>query len=78
MGLAVLLWCAIAVVGYFLGLTKGRATAGLWLALLIGPIGWIAILLGPDYRNKNKYYDSTGSTIGKRMILKSKSPIAKN
>jgi hypothetical protein len=73
MGLLVLLWCVIAVVGYFLGQTKGRATAGLWLALLIGPIGWLAILLGPDYRNKNKYSEPTGSTPGKRMILKSKS-----
>jgi len=72
MGLVVLLWCIIAVVGYFLGLTKGRATAGLWLSLLIGPIGWLAILLGPDYRNK--YSVPTGSSSGKKMILKSKSP----
>lgn len=32
-------------VGAWAGETKGRATAGFWLGLFFGPLGWITILL---------------------------------
>jgi hypothetical protein len=40
------------VIGAALGKTKGRIGAGMFLSALLGPIGWLVILIGPDYRRK--------------------------
>jgi hypothetical protein len=49
-----LLWVAFGVIGYFLGEAKGRPGQGAVLGLLLGPIGWLCVLLGPDYRKKGE------------------------
>jgi hypothetical protein len=46
------IWVVVgALVGYLIGKSKGRGTAGLWLGLLLGPIGWLcAALMGDSER----------------------------
>lgn len=39
-------------IGYLIGQTKGRAEVGLFFGLLLGPLGWLAVLAGPDLRSK--------------------------
>jgi hypothetical protein len=36
------------VVGYFIGKTKGRPGSGIIWAMVLGPIGWIVVLISPD------------------------------
>jgi hypothetical protein len=38
------------IVGALIGDRKGRAGAGAILGFLLGPIGWIVVGLGPDYK----------------------------
>ena len=45
-----LLWAVFGVVGYFIGSPKGRSTEGVVLGLLLGPIGWLVVRFGPDFR----------------------------
>lgn len=45
---AFVLWCIMAAIGFFLGSTKGRSSEGLLLGLLLGPFGWIIVLLLPE------------------------------
>ncbi len=33
------LWCIFIVAGYYLGKRKGRTADGVWLAIILGPIG---------------------------------------
>ena len=35
-------------IGALIGQRKGRPLAGLWWGLLLGPIGWLLVYLGPD------------------------------
>ncbi|MDP3720325.1 MAG: zinc ribbon domain-containing protein [Acidobacteriota bacterium] len=45
-----LLWVVVfALVGAAIGQKRGRALAGFFLGGLIGPLGWLVLLLGPDY-----------------------------
>lgn len=46
--------CVGAIVGYLLGMLKGRADAGAMFGAFLGPIGWLLVLCGPDYRRKCK------------------------
>lgn len=43
-----------ATVGYLLGMMKGRADAGAVMSSFLGPIGWLLIIGGPDFRRKCK------------------------
>lgn len=47
-----IVWILWGLVGCSLGNSKGNAQTGLWLSLLAGPLGWIAVLLLPDSREK--------------------------
>jgi hypothetical protein len=46
-------WLPISLVlGAIVGKARGRVGAGMFLSALLGPIGWLVILIGPDYRRK--------------------------
>ena len=48
-----LFWILIgAGIGYAIGKSKGRPMAGAVWGALLGVIGWIVILIGPDYGRK--------------------------
>ena len=48
-----LLWACIGGgVGYVIGEPKGRPVGGFILGILIGPIGWLLVGLGPSYGPK--------------------------
>jgi len=50
----VLLWAIIgALVGAIIGRSKGRSGAGAFLGLLLGPIGWLVVAVGPDMKPKS-------------------------
>lgn len=36
------------LVGAAIGQSKGRAGAGFFFGLLVGPIGWLIVAIGPD------------------------------
>ena len=43
------LWALIGgAVGSIIGARKQRQEAGFWFGFLLGPIGWILVLAGPD------------------------------
>lgn len=44
--------CVSALVGYFIGNGKGRGGDGAVWGLLLGPLGWLVVALGPDLRRK--------------------------
>lgn len=49
--LIILFWGVIgALVGLFIGDAKGRTGAGVVLGFLLGPIGWLIIGIGPNYK----------------------------
>jgi len=41
-----------AVIGGFIGSQRNRVGAGIFWSIFLGPIGWLIVLLGPDYRLK--------------------------
>lgn len=42
----------MAIIGGYIGSFRGRAGFGCFLGLLIGPLGWVIVLLMPDARVK--------------------------
>jgi 4-amino-4-deoxy-L-arabinose transferase-like glycosyltransferase len=47
------LWAILgALIGAAIGQRKGRGGAGFFFGLILGPIGWIIIAVGPDLRQK--------------------------
>lgn len=43
----VFLWLVSAAIGLFLGLSTDRGTRGAVLGALLGPIGWVVIVMSP-------------------------------
>ena len=43
-----------ALIGWVLGERRGRAGAGFLFGVLLGPIGWVIVLLGPDLKAKQE------------------------
>lgn len=41
-----------AFIGAAIGATKNRAVAGFLYGLLLGPIGWLLIIIGPTARTQ--------------------------
>lgn len=41
-------------VGMLIGQIKGRVLAGLFFGMLIGPIGWLIIALGPNMNDRRR------------------------
>ena len=48
----VVVLAVFSAIGYYIGQTKGRPTAGALLGLLLGPIGWLLLYVGPDISPK--------------------------
>jgi hypothetical protein len=44
-----------ALIGLLIGNTRNRPGAGVAFSLLLGPIGWLIVLLGPDCRRKCQF-----------------------
>jgi zinc-ribbon domain len=44
-----LIWLVGRLVGAFVGERNGRLGQGAVLGILLGPIGWLVVGLGPDY-----------------------------
>jgi hypothetical protein len=50
-----LLWLVVGgLVGAFIGERKGRTGQGAVLGAILGPIGWLVVGLGPDYKQPTK------------------------
>jgi hypothetical protein len=45
-------WALFAVVGYAIGAPKGRPVGGILLGLVLGPIGWLLLAVGPNYKKQ--------------------------
>ena len=53
LGAAILFWAVLmGLVGYLLGNTRGRGGEGALFGILLGPLGWIIVLLLPSSGNK--------------------------
>jgi uncharacterized membrane protein len=48
-----------ALLGAAIGNTRGRGVAGFFFGLLLGPIGWIIILAGPNYKEAAKQKENS-------------------
>ncbi len=48
----IVLWCLSTAVGAIVGNAKNQALLGALLAGLLGPLGWLFILLVPDARRR--------------------------
>ena len=49
----ILFWLIIGpVIGFAIGRARGRPEFGVALGLLVGPIGWLLLVLAPDARRK--------------------------
>jgi hypothetical protein len=50
---ATIIWMIIGLlIGTLIGQIKGRTGAGAFFGLLLGPLGWIIIALGPNKKPK--------------------------
>jgi len=55
-----------ALIGALCGQARGRVGAGVIFGLLLGPIGWLLVLVGKDYRPKCPHCGGVIET-GKRV-----------
>jgi len=55
-----LFWVAVnLLVGALIGKSKGRLSAGILWSLLLGPIGWLIVAVGPNTKPKCPYCKDT-------------------
>lgn len=52
-------WLFMGIIGWAIGKTKGRSSFGLVLGLLVGPIGWLIVMLLPAEGRKCPFCLST-------------------
>ena len=52
-------FAVFGIVGHFIGEKKGRAAQGVVLGILLGPIGWLLVHFGPDYRTESEKVKAT-------------------
>ena len=50
--LPILFWLLFGWIGLLIGQRKGRPTGGFLLGVLLGPLGWLVVALGPSYLPK--------------------------
>jgi hypothetical protein len=43
-------WLVLGGIGGVIGYKKGRLVAGILWGMVLGPLGWIIVLMGPDFR----------------------------
>lgn len=70
--LVYLLLCFVVfgALGWLIGQRKGRPMAGLFWGMVLGPIGWLLILLGPSGQDLNSApcpHCGKATTIGKAI-----------
>lgn len=65
----ILVWGVFAVVGALIGNSKNRVGAGAFWGFLLGPIGWIIVLLGPNYSNKTDSSAAAGGSGATAQLL---------
>jgi len=69
-----------ALIGAAIGDARGRALPGFFFSLLLGPIGWIIVLVGPNYKEEAKQKENAArvsasdniEALGKLAELKEK------
>ena len=62
-------WAVSAVIGYFIGATRGRGGAGAVWGALLGPIGWLVMLVVKDERKKCPF---CGGVLGQGAVSRCK------
>lgn len=48
----VIVWLIMALIGCAIGQINGRPAAGFLWGLLLGPIGWLIVIIGPNMKPK--------------------------
>lgn len=64
-------WITCAAIGYFLGSTVKKEGTGFFLGLLLGPIGWIIVLLLPRESQQSDNSNSSQQNLRKTLIEQS-------
>lgn len=62
-----LVWVMFGVIGHFIGKQKGRPVEGAVLGVLLGPIGWMVVHFGPDYRTEKDKVKAVEKTAAIRV-----------
>jgi hypothetical protein len=52
--LIVVAWVVMGFIGYAMGESRDRAAAGFFWGFMLGPIGWLIILFGPNPRREKE------------------------
>jgi len=73
----VLIWAVFSVVGALIGATKKRVGAGAFWGFLLGPIGWVIILLGPNYSTGKDIDGNSSASGGTAQLLELKTLLDK-
>ena len=53
LGIAIIYGIIFAAIGSLIGKRKNRPVGGFVLGLLLGPLGWLLVFLGPTAKDKN-------------------------
>jgi hypothetical protein len=73
----VLMWIVSAVVGALIGAPRKRAGAGALWGFLLGPIGWVLVLLGPDHSKVKDLGGNASNSAGTTQLLELKTLLDK-